>query len=421
MPLRKLNRWQELEVNIKIRFLDPGATADETFEATAIFTAFMAVWIILIISTPVFFIYGEMVAGVTLAIFLPLSIGLVFAYFRSDEKPRLLKILMVLGLVVAALVDISFGGVSLSGGVVFWGIPIVAVCFAFLDNRFAFTMFFVYILLIIISINFASYFSTENKLPRFVVRISSITQIVGCGTVAMLMLKYYFSQLKVARAALQAEKAKSEALLLNILPEVIAARLRSGEKVIADAFDEVSVLFADIVGFTPMSVSMSPRETVVILNEIFSAFDRLAVKHGVEKIRTIGDGYMAVAGAPVPQSDHAQRVVQMALDMQKFLQHRAVEMGGDALKMRIGINSGAAIAGIVGTTKFHYDLWGDAVNTASRMESLGKPDNIQIAEPTYLLVKEKFNCLSRGLIEIKGKGTMNTWFVVDENWDQAAP
>jgi len=166
---------------------------------------------------------------------------------------------------------------------------------------------------------------------------------------------------------------------------------------------------------------MSPRESVVILNEIFSAFDRLAIKHGVEKIRTIGDGYMAVAGAPVPQPDHARRVVQMALDMQKYLRHRAVETGDDSLKMRIGINSGEAVAGIVGTTKFHYDLWGDAVNTASRMESLGKPDNIQIAEPTYLLIKDKFNCLSRGLIKIKGKGPMNTWFVVDENCDQVAP
>jgi adenylate cyclase len=419
--MKKLNRWQELEANIRSRFPDPGASTDETFEVAVIVTTFVVVWTIIIISTPIFFIYGEIVAAVTMTVFLLLSIGLVFAYSRSDEKTRLLRILVVLGLVVVAVVDLFLGGVSLSGGVIFWGIPIVAVCFAFLDDRSTFAMFFAYTFLIMVSINFSSYFSNENTLPAIVVRVSSMIQIAGCSIIALVLIRFYISQLREARAALQAEKAKSEALLLNILPEVIAARLHGGEKVIADAFDEVSVLFADIVGFTSMSASMSPRESVLILNEIFSVFDRLAVKHGVEKIRTIGDGYMAVAGAPVLQPDHAQRVVQMALDMQEFLQHRAVEMGNDSLKMRIGINSGAAVAGIVGTTKFHYDLWGDAVNTASRMEALGKPDNIQIAEPTYLLVKDKFNCLSRGPIEVKGKGSMNTWFVVDGNWDKEAP
>lgn len=246
------------------------------------------------------------------------------------------------------------------------------------------------------------------------VKISTISQLIIPGVLLLLMLKFYLSQLEVARVELQAEKAKSEALLLNILPEVIAARLHDGEKINIDAFEEVSVLFSDIVGFTRMSALTSPQDLVDILNEIFSEFDRLALIHGVEKIRTIGDGYMAVAGAPVPQSDHAQRVVQMALDMQKFMRDRSIKKGDDALQLRIGINTGAAAAGVVGTTKFHYDLWGDAVNTASRMESLGKPDNIQIAEPTYMLVKDEFNCLSRGLIEIKGKGPMETWFVVDE-------
>jgi adenylate cyclase len=411
--MKKSNRWQTLKVNLKRRFLDPGLRSEETLEVTIIIAVSMVVWIVVILWATVYFIYGEMVAAAALAVYLPISIGLIIAYFRSDEKPRLLKTLLSGWFCTMAVVDLSLGGVILSGGVLFWGIAGLAGFFAFLDNRSAFTLFFVYILLIIVSVYFAPYFRTENNLPPLMVRISTIGQLISVSTVVLLMLKFYISQLKVARVAVQAEKAKSETLLLNILPEVIATRLRDGEKIIADAFDEVSVLFADIVGFTPMSVVMSPRESVVMLNEIFSAFDRLALKHGVEKIRTIGDGYMAVAGAPVPQPDHAQRIVQMALDMQKFMRDRAIKKDGDALQMRIGINSGVAVAGIVGTTKFHYDLWGDAVNTASRMESLGKPDNIQIAEPTYLLVKDIFNCLSRGLIEIKGKGSMNTWFVVD--------
>ena len=215
--------------------------------------------------------------------------------------------------------------------------------------------------------------------------------------------------------------SKSESLLNNVLPAVIVDRLKNpegrianpnkiGSVGIAESFSAVSILFADVVGFTPLSERLTPQETVDLLDEVFTNFDGLAEKYGVEKIRTIGDGYMVAAGAPVPLDNHAHALVSMALDMQSYMARRE-ETTDISLQVRIGINSGSAVGGIVGTTKFHYDLWGDMVNTASRMESHGLPGKIQIARPTYELVNEQFQCEPRGLLEIKGKGELEAWFV----------
>jgi class 3 adenylate cyclase len=194
------------------------------------------------------------------------------------------------------------------------------------------------------------------------------------------------------------------------LPGPIAARLKENPETIAESFSDVSVLFADVVGFTTLSEQLPPQDTVDLLNEVFIAFDKLAEKYGVEKIRTIGDGYMVAAGAPLPLDDHAQALAAMALEMQDYMNRR--EPTADVpLQVRIGINSGPAVAGIVGTTKFHYDLWGDMVNIASRMESHGVPGKIQIARPTYELIQDGFHCEPRGFLEVKGKGEMETWFV----------
>jgi class 3 adenylate cyclase len=179
---------------------------------------------------------------------------------------------------------------------------------------------------------------------------------------------------------------------------------------IAESFTAVSVLFADVVGFTPLSGRPTPQESVDLLNEIFTHFDMLAEKYGVEKIRTISDGYVAAVGAPLPRVDHAQALVYLALDMQQYMMRR--ESSADVpLQLRIGINSGPAVAGIVGTTKFHYDLWGDMVNTASRMESHGQPGKIQITRPTYELIKDGLILEPLGTVKVKGKGEMDVWFV----------
>jgi class 3 adenylate cyclase len=209
---------------------------------------------------------------------------------------------------------------------------------------------------------------------------------------------------------LTAEKQTSERLLLNVLPGPIAERLKTGESLIVDRFENVSVLFADLVGFTTHASKTSPIELVTMLNELFSMFDRLAEQHGLEKIKTIGDAYMVVAGIPQPVADHATAIAHMATDMISGLQSYAKRMSYD-LGIRIGIHSGSVVAGVIGTKKFIYDLWGDTVNMASRMESTGLPGRIQVSEATHALLLEQFEMEERGEIEVKGKGKMRTFLL----------
>ena len=225
--------------------------------------------------------------------------------------------------------------------------------------------------------------------------------------------KGYIAQLErnAAFRALRQEQEKAERLLLNILPAAIAERLKNGERNIADFFPEASVLFADIVGFTELSARVTPGELVAELNEIFSAFDALAGTHQVEKIKTIGDAYMVVAGLPTPREDHAAALVEMGLDMLESLADYNRRKGGN-LRIRIGVNSGPVVAGIMGTKKFIYDLWGDTVNTASRMESHGVEGGVQVSQSTYALLPEgRYHIEPRGSIQVKGKGEMLTYLV----------
>lgn len=211
-------------------------------------------------------------------------------------------------------------------------------------------------------------------------------------------------------AELRIEREKSERLLLNVLPAPIAAQLKEQPGVIAESFAEATILFADLVGFTQMSARVTPEALVHLLNEIFSAFDQLAARHGLEKIKTIGDCYMVAAGLPTRRPDHAAAMAEMALDMQAAL--AAFNQTHDTqLNTRTGINTGPVVAGIIGTSKFIYDLWGDAVNTASRMESHSLPGRIQLSAATYQQLSADYLCEPRGLINIKGKGEMETYFL----------
>lgn len=216
--------------------------------------------------------------------------------------------------------------------------------------------------------------------------------------------------LEVAQRQLMHEREKAERLLLNILPVGIAERLKQGQSAIADSFPEVTVLFADIVDFTSFASQVPPAQLVGMLNEIFSTFDSLAEQYGLEKIKTIGDAYMVVAGLPAPRPDHAEASAAMALAMQEAMQ-RFNKDRGTSFRLRIGINTGPVVAGVIGTKKFIYDLWGDTVNLASRMESQGLPDTIQVTATTYMQLREHYSFEERGIIEIKGKGAMPTFLL----------
>lgn len=210
------------------------------------------------------------------------------------------------------------------------------------------------------------------------------------------------------------EKEKSERLLLNILPKAIAQRLKQGECTIADSFAEVTVMFADLVGFTKLSAHLLPAQLVELLNEIFSAFDELADRYGLEKIKTIGDAYMVVGGLPTPSDDHAHSIAEMALDIVAAMTKMRTK-GGEPLSIRIGIHTGPVEAGVIGTKKFTYDLWGDTVNTASRMESQGVSGAIQVTVATYERLRDKYVFQERGVIPVKGKGDMMTYLLVARN------
>ena len=226
-------------------------------------------------------------------------------------------------------------------------------------------------------------------------------------------------QLEEAYHRITEEQERSERLLLNILPYTIAKRLKEQTEyvAIADSFSHAGVLFADIVGFTALSTKVSPPELVQLLNEIFSEFDRLADLHGLEKIKTIGDAYMVVSGLPEARDDYAEAIADMALDMRdaliQFNQDHQLE-DYPVFSMRVGIAIGPVVAGVIGLKKFIYDLWGDTVNLASRMESHGLPDAIQVTEDTYLALKQKYHLEYRGEIEIKGKGKTPTYLLLDK-------
>ena len=229
----------------------------------------------------------------------------------------------------------------------------------------------------------------------------------GAGTMISRTLEGHRRREFIQQRTIAEERAKSERLLANMLPASIAERLKQKPQAIADGFDAVSVLFADIVGFTPLSATMPPHALVELLNRVFSCFDELARVHGLEKIKTIGDAYMAVAGVPTPREDHAGAAADMALAMRDEIGR----VSDGKLVLRIGLHAGSVVAGVIGVSKYSYDLWGDTVNTASRMESHGAPGSIHASAEFRAFAGEGFVWEERGAIDIKGKGPMHTFWL----------
>ena len=246
--------------------------------------------------------------------------------------------------------------------------------------------------------------------PMLAQGVTAVTIITTIGTVVMVTF-LSDSDTRKAELHLEREHARSERLLLNILPPVISARLKDGEETIADGFQDVTVLFADIVGFTELSSKLPPADLVRVLNDVFSAFDQLADDLRLEKIKTIGDAYMVAAGLPELREDHAVVMVKMGLGMRDAVEELNKKQGF-TLAVRIGVHSGPVVAGIIGKRKFSYDLWGDTVNTASRMESHGEKGRVHLSARTAELVGDAFELEDRGTISVKGKGQMQTYFVL---------
>ena len=242
--------------------------------------------------------------------------------------------------------------------------------------------------------------SEDTRLVFFIMNLSISSIVI-----------YIFASYYVAAAVRERDNANK--LLLNILPKEIASILKKNEGTIADRHESASVLFADIAGSTPLFSNLDPGEVVNWLNEIFSMFDNLVDKYGLEKIKTIGDNYMVASGVPTPRPDHAQALAHFALDMLACLKD-IPPRNKKQIEFRVGINSGPLVAGVIGKRKFQYDLWGDTVNVASRMESHGEVGKVHISKASFKLLKDDFDCLPRGSIPIHGKGTMETWYLISQ-------
>jgi class 3 adenylate cyclase len=247
-------------------------------------------------------------------------------------------------------------------------------------------------------------FLSPADIPASISVLFFVLNVGGVSVVVYFLLRYFTRGLAV-------ERAKSESLLLNVLPASIARRLKNGERPLADRFEKAAVLFADLVGFTPMSDKLTPEAVVELLDDLFTHFDAMAERRGLEKIKTVGDAYVVVGGVPEPAIHAAEDVAEMALDMVSFVAGRPAPDGGH-LSLRIGIDIGPVVAGVIGQRKFTYDLWGDTVNTASRMESHGLAGQIQVTPRAYQLLKHRFRFEQRESLEVKGKGHIAPFILV---------
>jgi class 3 adenylate cyclase len=352
------------------------------------------------------------------ALFGPVGVALIAFVLANRRWRRHQPAMLVFGLAVNAVV-ITIGALAKGPG--FFLYTSYAVVFVTLGPflaRMSVRMQVAYTVLTLLLYNVADAVLAHADVQ---VRVSLNLAILTLGSIGALAAHQIEFQARVAfaarrvireqMAALDAERARSEALLLNVLPSRIAQRLKAGPGVIADRFDEATVLFSDIVGFTELSARLAPDELVRRLDTVFSRFDEIADELRLEKIKTIGDAYMVVGGVPLARRDHAQAVCEMALRMRDSLAELEPAIGSK-LDVRIGIHTGAVVAGVIGKKKFIYDVWGDTVNTASRMESHGIPGQIQVSEEATRIVDTDFELEPRGEITVKGKGTMRTYLLV---------
>jgi len=335
------------------------------------------------------------------------AINLV-ALARSRRFDRYVVVVLVSGVLFTLGADILIGGLEAGGAGVVWAFLAPVYALLALGPRRATAWFFVYLAVVLAAILLDPWVTATVAAPRYTVRLISFGQSLAVP------LGLTFFLLRYTDLRRRAAEARSEELLTNAIPISIAARLKHGDERIADAYPNTTVLFADLVGFTPWAGRTDPDRVVSFLDDLFSRFDALATTCGVEKIKTIGDSYMAVAGAPEPREDHAAAAMELARGMLAILAE-VCERDGPDLKLRIGLASGSVVGGVIGQKRILFDLWGDTVNLASRMESSGVPGRIQVAPSTWELLRESpvFTFEAREPIEVKGLGQMGTYLLVE--------
>lgn len=365
--------------------------------ASAMLGSFAVVW---------GFIYLALGQPLAASILLSYSVlcGVSIALFSRTRRYRLFKISqLAMMLALPLFLSLALGGLTASSGVVLWALLSPMGALVFSGSREARGWLVAFVVAVALSLLLTPLVDGNETLSDTSIRAFTAMNIVGTSLIAFVLLHSFVVQRQVAMET-------SEALLLNILPRRIAEVLKKDTQTIAEHYEGATVLFADVVDFTPMSQKMSPNDLGDLLNEVFTYFDDVVDELGIEKIKIIGDCYMAAAGVPEPRGDHAGVMVDMALQVRDHVESH--DFRGQSLAFRIGINSGPLVAGVIGKRKFIYDLWGDVVNTASRMESHGQAGTVQITKATYDLVKDDFECEPKGTVHIKGKGEMEIWHVL---------
>jgi adenylate cyclase len=385
---------------------DPRDTADERFRKRLLVGVALIILPVAFVWGCLYWAVGEREVALTPWAYLTGSaISLaVFARNRSFAFLRTAQLLLILVAPASGLVMI--GGLDESSWVILWSLlaPLGAVAFG--RPTRAWPWFAAFVVTVVVSIALSEVVRPDGAdLPDAFVLTLNVLNIVIVSFVAMLLLVTFARGRETAQA-------RVESLLLNVLPAEIAQRLQADRGSIADHFDDASILFADVVDFTPLSSQLDAREVVDLLDRLFTSFDELVDRHDVEKIKTIGDCYMVAAGVPRRRPDHAHALARLALELRECARNCLPEGAGHDLRLRIGISSGPVVAGVIGRRRFLYDLWGDTVNMASRMESHGTPDEIQITRSTWQLVRDEFVTEPIGFVEVKGKGAVETWRLV---------
>ena len=353
---------------------------------------------------------GSPVGYVPLAYFLVL-LGAIGVFARTRDVGFLLRVNLLDILFAPTLSMIPLGGFLGSAGVGLWGILAPMGALVFSGVRASVRWYAAFVAVFAACGIAGEAVGAVSSLPAGFTSAMLGLNVIAAGTIVFTLLALFARQRHDALVALRSAQERADNLLLDILPRSIAERLKARPQTIADQFPTASILFADVVDFTPRAEHLPPAEVVGMLDDLFGHFDTLAERHGLEKIKTIGDCYMAAAGVPVPRPDHARALALMALDMLEAVDSKD-GVGHLGVELRVGINSGPVVAGVIGRKRFLYDLWGDAVNTASRMETHGTPGRIHITRATYELLKDEFVCEPRGTVTVKGKGDMETWYLV---------
>jgi guanylate cyclase len=394
----------------------PGDDEDERARKALLVLTSLLILPISLVWGGLYLALGSPVGFVPLVYFAVLA-GAIAIFSRTRDFAWLLRVNLLDILLAPTLSMIPLGGFLGSGGVGLWGILAPLGALVFSDARTAVRWYVAYLVVFLGSGAAGALIDPIEPAPpvAFTTVMLGLNVAVG-GTIVFTLLALFARQRGAALSALRGEQARAETLLLNILPRSIADKLKVESQTIADQFSEASILFADVVDFTPMSEGLAPTQVVELLDHLFSHFDALAERYGLEKIKTIGDCYMVAAGVPTPRPDHARALTLMALDMLEAMRS-SDDVGHLGLELRIGINSGPVVAGVIGRKRVLYDLWGDAVNTASRMESQGTPGRIQVTRATYEILAGEFACEPRGSITVKGKGEMEVWHVLGRRPD----